>query len=61
MLFVVYSAQSTSAMTFFRCLKSVLQLERVARQDVVVIEHSTVWMVEEATDEQLRTLRAGLY
>ena len=60
MLFVVYTAQSTPAMTFFRYLKWVLQLEKVAHQEVVVIEHSTVWMVEEATDEQLRTLLAAV-
>jgi hypothetical protein len=60
MLLVVYTAQTTAAMDFFRCLKWVLQLEHVAHQEVVVIEHSTVWMVEEATDEQLRALLAAL-
>lgn len=60
MLLVVYTAQSSAAMSFFRCLKSVLQLEQVAGQEVVVIEHATVWMVEEATQEQLRALRMAL-
>jgi hypothetical protein len=60
MLFVVYTAQTTAAMDFFRYLKWVLQLEHVAHQEVVVIEHSTVWLVEAATDEQLDSLRAAL-
>ncbi|MCI0459804.1 MAG: hypothetical protein L0Z62_22875 [Gemmataceae bacterium] len=46
MLFIVYSAQRAEAMTFFQYLKWVLQREWVAGQEVVVIEHSTVWLVE---------------
>jgi hypothetical protein len=48
MLFIVYTAQRAEAMTFFQYLKWVLQLEWIAHQQVVVMEHSTVWLVEAA-------------
>lgn len=46
MLFVVYSPQVEEAKTFFGYLKSVLQRKDVANQEVVLIEHTTVWLVK---------------
>jgi hypothetical protein len=46
MLFVVYTPQVEEAKMFFRYLKSILQLKEVADQEVVLIEHTTVWLME---------------
>lgn len=46
MLFVLYTPQVDEAKTFFRYLKSILQLKEVANQEVVLIEHTTVWLME---------------
>jgi hypothetical protein len=46
MLFIVYTPQVDEAKTFFRYLKSILQLKEVANQDVVLIEQTTVWLIE---------------
>jgi hypothetical protein len=45
-LFVLYTPQVEEAKTFFRYLKSILQLKEVANQDVVLIEQVTVWLLE---------------
>jgi hypothetical protein len=45
-LFVVYTPQVDEAKLFFRYLKSILQLEEVAGQEVVLVEHTTVWLME---------------
>lgn len=45
-LFVIYASQREEAKTFFRYLKSILELTEVAEQDVVVIEQVSVWLVE---------------
>lgn len=45
-LFVVYTPQVEEAKTFFRHLKSILELKDVARQDVVLVEHTVVWLME---------------
>jgi hypothetical protein len=34
------------AKLFFRQLKSILELKEVAGQDVVLVEHVTVWLME---------------
>jgi hypothetical protein len=44
----VYSAQRAEAVQFFQHLKWVLQLEWVAQQQVVVIEQTSVQLVEAA-------------
>jgi hypothetical protein len=46
MLFVLYTPQVDEAKTFFRYLKSVLQLKEVASQEVVLVEHTAVWLME---------------
>lgn len=45
-LFVVYTPQVEEAKTFFRHLKSILELKEVVRQDVVLVEHTVVWLME---------------
>jgi len=45
-LFVVYTPQVEEAKTFFRHLKSILELKEVAGQDVVLVEHTVVWLME---------------
>jgi hypothetical protein len=34
------------AKTFFRHLKSILELKEVANQEVVLVEHTAVWLME---------------
>ena len=46
MVFIVYTPQVDEAKTFFRYLKSILELKEVANQDIVLIEHTTVWLME---------------
>jgi hypothetical protein len=45
-LFVVYTPQVEEAKTFFRHLKSILELKEVAGQEVVLVEHVAVWLME---------------
>jgi hypothetical protein len=45
-LFVIYTPQVEEAKTFFHHLKSILELKEVAGQDVVLIEHTAVWLME---------------
>ncbi len=45
-LLVVYTPQIEEAKDFFRQLRWVLEQKQVANQDVVLIEHATVWLVE---------------
>jgi hypothetical protein len=35
-----------AAKTFFRYLKSILELKEIAGQDVVLVEHVAVWLME---------------
>jgi hypothetical protein len=46
MLFVIYTPQLEAAKLFFRYLKSILELKDVAAQDVVLVEHVAVWLME---------------
>ena len=45
-LMAVYTPQIEEAKDFFRQLRWVLEQKHVANQEVVLIEHSTVWLVE---------------
>jgi hypothetical protein len=45
-LMVLYTPQIEEAKDFFRQLRWILEQEQVANQDVVLIEHTTVWLVE---------------
>jgi hypothetical protein len=45
-LFVVCTPQVEEAKTFFRDLKSILVLKEVAGQEVVLVEHTVVWLME---------------
>jgi hypothetical protein len=45
-LFVLYTPQIEAAKDFFRQLRWILERKHVANQDVILIEHSTVWLVE---------------
>lgn len=45
-LMVVYSRQTEEAKDFFRQLRWILEQKQVANQDIVLIEHTTVWLVE---------------
>jgi hypothetical protein len=46
MLFVVYTPQVEEAKIFFRHLKSILELKEVGGQEVVLVEHTVVWLME---------------
>jgi hypothetical protein len=46
MLFVLYTPQVDEAKTFVRYLKSILELKEVADQEVVLVEHTVVWLME---------------
>lgn len=46
MLLVAYTPQVDEAKMFFRYLKSILELEEVAGQEVVLVEHTVVWLME---------------
>jgi hypothetical protein len=45
-LFIVYTPQVEEAKTFFRHLKSILELKEVAAQEIVLVEHVAVWLME---------------
>jgi hypothetical protein len=45
-LLVVYTPQIDAAKDFFRQLRWILEQKHVANQDVVLIEHTTAWLVE---------------
>jgi hypothetical protein len=45
-LMVVYTPQTEEAKDFFRRLRWVLEQKQVANQEVVLIEHTTAWLVE---------------
>ena len=45
-LMVVYTPQIDDAKSFFRQLRWILEQKHVANQDVVLIEHTSVWLVE---------------
>jgi hypothetical protein len=45
-LMVLYTPQIEEAKDFFRQLRWVLEQKQVANQDVVLIEHTTAWLVE---------------
>jgi hypothetical protein len=45
-LMVIYTPQIDEAKDFFRQLRWVLERKQVANQDVVLIEHTTAWLVE---------------
>lgn len=46
MLFINYTPQVEEAKTLFRYLKSILELKEVAEQEVVLVEHTVVWLME---------------
>jgi hypothetical protein len=52
-LMVVYTPQLDEAKDFFRQLRWVLEQKHVANQDVVLIEHTPVWLVESSPLVQL--------
>ncbi len=56
MLWVVYTAQVEDAKALFQYLKFILELKHVAGQDVVVIEHTTVWLMKAAKPPHLSGL-----
>jgi hypothetical protein len=43
---IVYTSQIEEAKDFFRQLRWILEQKHVADQDVVLIEHTTAWLVE---------------
>jgi hypothetical protein len=45
-LMVVYTPQTDEAKDFFCQLRWILEQKQVANQEVVLIEHTTVWLVE---------------
>jgi hypothetical protein len=45
-LMVLYTPQTEEAKDFFRQLRWVLEQKHVAKQEVVLIEHTTAWLVE---------------
>jgi hypothetical protein len=45
---VLYTAQVEEAKDFFRQLRWILERKHVANQEVVLIEHTTAWLVESA-------------
>jgi hypothetical protein len=45
-LMVLYTPQFEEAKDFFRQLRWILEQKQVANQDVVLIEHTTAWLVE---------------
>ena len=45
-LIVLYTPQIEEAKDFFRQLRWILEQKHVANQDVVLIEHTSVWLVE---------------
>jgi hypothetical protein len=47
MLLVMYTPQVDAAKTFFRYLKSILELKEVAEQEVGLVELTVVWLMED--------------
>jgi len=47
-LLVLYTPQIDEAKDFFRQLRWILEQKQVAHQEVVLIEHTTAWLVESA-------------
>ncbi len=45
-LIILYTCQTEEAKDFFRKLRWILQQKHVANQEVILIEHATVWLVE---------------
>jgi hypothetical protein len=45
-LMVLYTPQTEEAKDFFRQLRWILEQKHVAKQEVVIIEHMTAWLVE---------------
>jgi hypothetical protein len=45
-LIVLYTPQTEDAKDFFRQLRWILERKEVANQEVVLIEHTAVWLVE---------------
>jgi hypothetical protein len=45
-LMVVYTPQTEEAKDFFRRLRWALEQKQVVNQEVVLIEHTTAWLVE---------------
>jgi len=45
-LMVLYTPQIEEVKDFFRQLRWILEQKQVANQDVVLIEHTTAWLVE---------------
>src|SRR5262249_55253072 len=45
-LLVLYTPQTEAAKDFFRQLRWILEQKQVANQEVVLIEHTTAWLVE---------------
>jgi hypothetical protein len=45
-MLVVYTPQTEEAKDFFRQLRWILEQKQVANQDVILIEHTTAWLVE---------------
>jgi len=45
-LMILYTPQTEEAKDFFRRLRWILEQKQVAEQDVVLIEHTTAWLVE---------------
>jgi hypothetical protein len=43
---ILYTPQIEEAKDFFRQLRWILEQKQVANQDVVLIEHTTAWLVE---------------
>ena len=43
---IVYTPQIEEAKDFFRQLRWILEQKQVANQEVVLIEHTTAWLVE---------------
>jgi hypothetical protein len=45
-LMILYTPQIEEAKDFFRQLRWILEQKHVANQEVVLIEHTTAWLVE---------------
>ena len=45
-MLTLYTPQIDEAKDFFRQLRWILEQKHVANQDVVLIEHTTAWLVE---------------
>ena len=45
-MMVLYTPQIEEAKDFFRQLRWILEQRHVANQEVVLIEHTTAWLVE---------------